>query len=500
MKKREVILITILTLINLTIFFGIRWINKNVGLVSIDEIIFHLRVPLSGTSKSMIGDIIITCVIPILVIVLSLTIILIIIRKYNKELNIKILKKEFKINLIKLIKIILIFINIVLLIIQLINVNNKFKIIEYIKLQTQNSNFIKENYVDPRNVNITFPDKKRNLIYIYLESMETTYMDNINGGIQNKNIIPELTNLSLNNANFSNTNKIGGALQVFGTTWTIGAMVSHTSGLPLKVPFDGNTYSGYDTFLPGVYNLGDILYTNGYKNMLMVGSDARFAGRSTYFKTHGNYEIKDYYTAISDGIIDKEHYVFWGMEDSYLFEYAKKELTNLSKNDEPFNFTLLTVNTHFPKGYLESSCENKYEDNMYASVISCSSKQVNDFVNWIKKQDFYDNTTIIIVGDHLTMADNDILNQDNYDRTIYNTIINPGVNTKNNLNRKFTTFDLFPTTLASMGVEIENNKLGLGVNLYSGDETLVEKYGLEYINNELTKKSSFYNSKFLYNK
>ena len=499
MRKREVFLIVILTLINLILLFGLKWIKNNIGLISIDEIIFHLRVPLSGTSRSLVSDIIKTCVIPIILIIIFLIILLMIINKYNKIFEIKKFKRDININLIKTVVKLLLIANIILLVIQIINYNNKFNVTEYIKLQRSNSKFIEENYVNPKDVSIKFPKNKRNLIYIYLESMEATYMDDKNGGLQSKNIIPELTNLALKNTNFSNTDKLGGPYQLFGTSWTIAAMVAHTAGIPLKIPLGNNSYSGYGEFLPGVYNLGDILYENGYNNTIMVGSDIRFGGRSEYFKTHGKYNLKDYYTAITDGIIEQGHYEFWGMEDSYLFEYAKKELLRISNEEQPFNFTLLTVNTHYPEGYLEGVCNNEFEDNKYASVIACSSKQVSEFVEWIMEQDFYKNTTIVISGDHLTMADNVIL-QGDYERTVYNTIINSSIKTKNNLNRKFSTFDWFPTTLASLGVKIENNKLGLGVNLYSDEKTLIEKYGFDYVNSELSKKSIFYNNKFLYNK
>ena len=40
-------------------------------------------------------------------------------------------------------------------------------------------------------------------------------------------------------------------------------------------------------------------------------------------------------------------------------------------------------------------CENEFSD-QYSNVIRCSSKQISEFVNWIKQQDFYKNTTIII--------------------------------------------------------------------------------------------------------
>ena len=58
--------------------------------------------------------------------------------------------------------------------------------------------------------------------------------------------------------------------------------------------------------------------------------------------------------------------------------------------------------------------------------------------------------------------------------------------------------DMYPTTLAAMGVEIEGDKLGLGVNLYSDTPTLVEKYGNEKLNIELMKNSKFYKNEQLY--
>lgn len=43
---------------------------------------------------------------------------------------------------------------------------------------------------------ITFPEKKRNLIYIFLESMESTYASKDEGGEFEFNCIPELTQLA----------------------------------------------------------------------------------------------------------------------------------------------------------------------------------------------------------------------------------------------------------------------------------------------------------------
>lgn len=61
--------------------------------------------------------------------------------------------------------------------------------------------------------------------------------------------------------------------------------------------------------------------------------------------------------------------------------------------------------------------------------------------------------------------------------------------------RQFTVFDMYPTTLAAIGAEIEGDRLGLGVNLFSDTPTLLEKYGYYRLNGELGKKSVYYDEK-----
>lgn len=222
----------------------------------------------------------------------------------------------------------------------------------------------------------------------------------------------------------------------------------------------------------------------------MIGSDRRFGNRDAYLLQHGNYNIFDYNTAIEKNLIDSDYYVWWGYEDNKLFEYAKDEILRLSKEDKPFNFSLLTANTHSVDGYLEESCENLFNSN-YENTIYCSAKQIADFVSWIQEQAFYSNTSIVIVGDHLTMQPN--FYSENVDRGVYNLFINSAVAGDNYKQRQFSTMDYFPTTLASLGVSIEGNRLGLGTNLFSNKKTLNEEVGLAKFDEELGKYSSFYN-------
>ena len=83
-----------------------------------------------------------------------------------------------------------------------------------------------------------------------------------------------------------------------------------------------------------------------------------------------------------------------------------------------------------------------------------------------------------------------------YEKKVVNIIINPAIEAQNT-KRAYSTMDLYPTTLAAIGAEIEGNKLGLGTNIFSEEQTLIEKYGLEYIDNELSKTSKFYDNNVL---
>lgn len=364
----------------------------------------------------------------------------------------------------------------------------------YLENQSQESTFVQENYANPQSVELTFPEKKRNLIYIYLESMETTYADEASGGAFPQNVIPELTRLAEQNECFAGTSgQLNGGHPMPGTTWTMGGLFAQTSGLPLQLDFDVNGMNTQQSFFPGITCLGDILAENGYRQVFLLGSRAEFGGRELYFTSHGGYEMRDYDYAMAQGLIPQGYYVFWGYEDARLFENAKNTLTELAAGDEPFNLTMLTVDTHFEDGYLCDLCPDTFGSNQYANVIACSSKQVAEFVQWVQQQNFYDDTTIVISGDHLTM-DTDFCDDVDaaYDRRTYTAYINADAAPADAAQtRTFTTFDNFPTTLAAMGVKIDGDRLGLGTNLFSATPTLAEEYGLDTLNTELARKSTF---------
>ena len=82
--------------------------------------------------------------------------------------------------------------------------------------------------------------------------------------------------------------------------------------------------------------------------------------------------------------------------------------------------------------------------------------------------------------------------EDSYGRRSYVCVLNSAVEVEKPAHRDYMTYDLFPTTLAAMGVKIKGGRLGLGTNLFSETPTLTEMYGVDFLSTELGKRSAFY--------
>ena len=479
----KILLAYLLLFISILLIYSTNWFTATFDQLSLDEIIFHLKVPLKGSNSDFLVSYIKSPLRKSVVLFFLIIVILFFVKKIYNHYQFS-LKNEKK----------LIYIPLILLLLFSTNYSvQSLGVPEYLKNILSDSSLYNDEYVEASSDLITFPKEKRNLIYIFVESYESAFASKELGGALDENTLYKISDLANEEIHFSNTDRIGGATTPTGTTWTVGGMVAQTSGINLKLPINSNTYGEYEYFLPGVVSLGQLLEAEDYNQTLFIGSDGHFGGRSNYFTQHGNYEIKDYNYAIKNDLIPKDYLEWWGFEDEKLFEFAKDDLLNLSSEDKPFNFTMLTADTHHIGGYVTEGMEMPFED-QYKNVIYNSSKQLYEFITWIQAQDFYENTTIVISGDHNTMDAEfvETFVSPEYDRRTFNLIINSAIEPINKEYREFATFDLFPTTLASMGVEIEGERLGLGTNLFSDKKTIVEEYGFDYINDELAKHSTYY--------
>ena len=452
---------------------GMSWMHHTWPNLTMDELVFKVTNPTGGTASEIVNAGI-RAIIPLSAVTL-VAVVACLILLYKKRIFFTLTALLFSLA------------GLFLFSITTVNTVEKLEIVEHFERQSVISEFVSETVVIPQQTPIAFPEEKRNLIYIFVESTEVTFTDYDNGGAMSFNAIPELTQLAHAHEDFSGDSPfINGAHVLPGGSWTIAGMFSQTSGLPLNINVPRNAMYREDTFFPEILTLGRILEEQGYNQGLLVGSDAVFGGRELFYSNHGNFTIWDYYYAHDNGLIPYGHHVWWGFEDWRLFEIGKDKLLEMAAEEEPFHLTMLTVDTHFPHGFVCERCPT-YFYNQMANVFRCGSRQVYDFVNWIKEQDFFENTTIVISGDHLTMDRYFAAHvPEDYQRRTFVSIINAPIEVEDpTWKRQFSTLDMFPTTLAALGVEIYGNRLGLGTNLFSATPTLIEEHGFETLAYEL---------------
>lgn len=343
------------------------------------------------------------------------------------------------------------------------------------------NNFYEENYkiefaTSPNSAPPQHDSKaqKRNLIVIFVESLESNF------------IIPNLRALANQSVNFSTTQGFGGHKQVGATSWTIAGIVGYMCGIPLNSPS-----IIAKSFLPNAECVSDSLAKMGYNQVMIMGSNDDFAAKGAFLKSH-NIKSKDvkYYKNI--GALPSDYAHSWGFSDSKLFEFARDELKNLADSADNFALYLLTNNTHSPDFFIESTC-GAVESN-YQNAINCVDLLIGEFIAWIRTQDFYENTTILIVGDHLM---NTNLPLPRESRKIYNAFINPrfcDLRTKSaNLSsksRNLSHFDFAPLILDSLGICTKS--FGLGRNPFL-EQTLLESNGVDFAT-QISADSRLYES------
>lgn len=492
------IISTIFFALGIAAITGTFWGKEAFGDLSPDQILINLNSPTEGTD---VGVYISLFEGPVLTTVFA-TAIFALLTFSSRKLKFRKNEKSYTILPLLAIRIISLILALSTLIGGCIFGINRFHLLDLYDAYMTKSTYIEDNFVDPETANLVFPETKRNLIHIYLESMENTYFSKDLGGAMDENLMPELAELTKEGYSFSHTSTgFGGPIPSTGATWSVASMVNMGTGLPMKVPVDGNSYGTPGNFLPGATALGDILHEQGYEQTVMFGSEAAFGGLDFYYESHGDFNILDYKAVKEKGWIPEDYKVFWGYEDDKLYSFAKDELTRLSNTGKPFHFVMETADTHAPQGYLSPKAPTPFND-QYSNAIHYSQAQAVEFVRWIQQQPFYENTTIVIIGDHLSMASEFFENINNYERTCYNLILNPApevtdVPQEYLVNRSWTLFDMFPTILTSIGVDYDGNRLGIGTDMFSGEKTLFEREGMANVNNSLTDKSLFYNNNIL---
>lgn len=360
----------------------------------------------------------------------------------------------------------------------------------YIRNQFETTNIFDS--VPLRNdIHVNFSGERKNLVVIHLESIENTFN---RPSVFGEKVMPELEELALKNLSFGHFH------QVRGTSWTMGGQTSAFFGLPLLLPVGGNNYGRFKDYLPGAKSLFEILEENGYALEFIAGLNLNFGGKKNMIKSHTkNAVIKDR-SWLLEHRKDAQNNAGngWGLRDRYIYETAKKDIALRAQGDAPWAVFLETMDTHGPDNhyFLDPGFTAKHHD--FRDVLGACSSMAATFVEWLQEQPFYKDTVIVLLGDHFWMGDSiaGFSLGKRQEREVYNVFVNALPSVERRGTRQFCSVDWAPTILEAIGASLPNRKWGLGVSLFSDQNTLIEDLGEARLNAELGKTSKHYKTFF----
>lgn len=307
---------------------------------------------------------------------------------------------------------------------------------------------------------------RKNIIWIYAESLERTYLDTTIF----PDLLPNITELERESISFQNIQ------QSYGTGWTIAGLIATQCGVPLVV--SSQTEETMKEFMPWAVCMSDILDKNGYKSVFMQWADGDFASNNVFFKTHN---VEFYGLKELQETVQKKDINSWGITDDVILKIAMEKYHTLTQNAEPFFLWISTINTHHPNGYIP----NAYKDVLYKNggnsmlnSVHVSDRVIGEFIRTILSDDINKNTLIVLSSDHLAMpnAASKMLDSSPKKRNLLMYFM-PGFQSWGKtlwlLDRPATMMDAGVTALDLAGIDIQS--LGYGRSLIRTQKTLNEQ-------------------------
>lgn len=353
-------------------------------------------------------------------------------------------------------------------------------LVQYIKNSivpnTLQRNFTIADHMHPP-VILKKPEASKNLVLIYLESVERSY-----GQIPEfEPFFKPLKTLSDQSTDYTNV------IQTAGTNYTTAGLVATQCGIPLiarglhTVFFKNNIAPSFKNFLPSVHCLGDQLSADGYTLSYMNGASLDKFSKRSFLRNHGYTRLFDE-AAINDDLKTGRTNI-WGLNDALLFEQAKEEFDTLSSIHTPFVQSILTLSTHSPNGFLDRDCAPvQHARSQIPRAIQCTGNLIRDFVNHIHQSSVGHETVIVIMSDHLAFFNSARRQLETIGPNRRNLFIVLTQSETGKINRAITLFDVYPILLETLGYTLKDGRANLGVSTQSVSKNMVEEFGRNGLN------------------
>lgn len=225
--------------------------------------------------------------------------------------------------------------------------------------------------------------KGRNLIMIQMESMQQFI---INRKFNGREITPNMNRFINDSAYFDNF-----FYQTGGGNTSDAEFLANASLYPLK---DGSVYFRF----PGnAYEaMPKLLEAKGYETYAMHANSPNFWNRADMYRALGF----DRFISSSDFVLDEER--GWGLADESFLEQS----LNMIDTSKPFYAFMITLTSHHPFNYFDDYKGidvGPYEGTLIGDYVKAAhyvDEAIGRFLDDLKKRGLYDNSVIVLYGDH----------------------------------------------------------------------------------------------------
>ena len=340
------------------------------------------------------------------------------------------------------------------------------------------------------NYNFEGSIKGKNIIVLQLESLQGFLVDaTING----KEITPNLNKFLRENIRFSNM-----FMQSYSST-ADSEFSSITSLYPME---NGMSYSKYAS---NTYDdIFHIMNNNGYTTAYMHGNGGYFWNRQTVYR---NMDVM--HLEFEDDFEDTSEHIMGYLSDELFYKQAVQKL---KEYENPFFTYLVSASSHTAftlDGLQDRSKVNidvgKYKDTFFGEYLEAANYAdyaFGLFIDSLKEAGLYDDTVIILYGDHngLEMYNEEMIDflkqinpeintvdlQLNYIRLLAGMRL-PGI-TNLNIEKPISKLDVKPTICYLVGVD---DNFSLGTNMFAKKDFIC-------LNNEKIVTSRYFYNQYWY--
>lgn len=222
---------------------------------------------------------------------------------------------------------------------------------------------------------------RKNIIVIYIESL-SSYKSIVFNGVENK--LPYIDKLAKENIYIEEyygngvNSSIARMILLTGHNY-----VANKSDILLKDAL-------YKDSIP-VYFAG-----NGYDTILYSGGDSSFGSSNIIASKAG---INQIYDSVVNNIYEKKDvkYPFYSVNDRVLYDSILSWYKMKEKDNKPFFMLVTTVTTHQP--YIDPVTDT----NSYDKTLEFADKAVYNFIEKLKKENYFSDGIVVITGDHRVM-------------------------------------------------------------------------------------------------